>query len=144
MNPFLLFQLLPKINKYRHSRSKWIAAGRPLRGDERIAEIWDNYCFGCDNREADRCKLCGCFIRRNGTTLNKLAWGTEACDKKLWDIEIPDKEVVVGGADYEEIDRLEKEFEGRKEYIMEDAIIVDRKKPLSSPFVMQKEKGCCE
>ena len=138
-----LFSLLHKINKYRHARSKWIAAGRPLRTDERIAEIWDNHCSKCDKREADKCSMCGCFIRRNGVILNKIAWGTERCDLGCWEVEIPNvDDIVIGDVDKQEIEQLEREFEGRKEYINDD-----KEKPLSSPFVKQKEKGvsgCCD
>ena len=137
-----LFSLL---KKYLHARSKWIAAGRPLRTDERIAEIWDNYCSKCDKREADKCSMCGCFIRRHGTILNKLAWGTERCDLGCWEVEIPNLEdVVVSDVDKQEIEQLEREFEGRKEYVSED---ITKEKPLSSPLVKQKEKGsneCCD
>ena len=137
INPLTLFSLF---QKYRHARSKWIAAGRPLRTDERIAEIWDTYCKNCGDREADRCKLCGCFIKRHGTTLNKISWATECCDKNLWQIEVEDKEVQISANDLSEIEQLEASYEDRIEYIADEPKKILKKTPLSP--IKQEEKGC--
>jgi len=63
-----------------------MAAGRPLRTEEEIAEIYDEQCSPCEYFDNDSCGLCGCHVRREGTTLNKLAWGTEKCpdDPPKW------------------------------------------------------------
>jgi hypothetical protein len=136
INPLTLFSLF---QKYRHARSKWIAAGRPLRSDERIAEIWDTHCKNCPNREADHCKLCGCFIKRHGTTLNKIAWASEDCPAGLWSIDIIDKEVQISANDLSEIEQLEASFEDRIEYIADEPK-QQKKTPLSP--IKQEEKGC--
>lgn len=133
-----LFSLL---KKYLHARSKWIAAGRPLRTDERIAEIWDNHCSNCDKREADRCTMCGCFIRREGVTLNKLAWGTEDCPVKKWQLEVLDiPNVELSEKDKLEIEELEEQ-ERTKEFVPDEP----KKTPHKISLVKQKENmGCCD
>ena len=64
--------------------ASWLAAGRPKRSSERIAEIFDSLCRPCPHFAASSdaqgsCKLCGCALRRQGGLLNKISMATESC-----------------------------------------------------------------
>jgi hypothetical protein len=81
---------------------KWATAGKPLRDDEYIFEIFDNHCGGCElfiptNKEKTHgeCDSCGCIIKRVSASdceLNKLAWPTEGCPEGLWPADIDEPE----------------------------------------------------
>jgi hypothetical protein len=65
----------------------WIAAGRPTRTDEEIAELQIKYCDQCDwyDPEQGRCKGCGCKTNAEGAALlNKVRMATQHCPKQLW------------------------------------------------------------
>jgi len=66
---------------------RWIAAGRPKRGDEQIRRIFETICRPCEHFDARRntCTLCGCRCRPDGTALrNKLRMATEHCPAGKW------------------------------------------------------------
>lgn len=72
--------------KYARALTRWIAAGRPTRDDEEVAEIVA-VCETCDKYKADksRCSVCGCKVHTPGITiLSKAKLGTERCHKDKW------------------------------------------------------------
>ncbi len=71
------------ISKYLKERSKWKKFGKPLRKQEEMDELF-SICLKCINfkKESDTvglCGVCGCGIKKEGTWLNKIAWGTTRC-----------------------------------------------------------------
>jgi len=61
---------------------RWVAAGRPVRADARVAEIFDTLCRPCPQFDtaSQTCRLCGCRVRRDGPApFNKLRMATERC-----------------------------------------------------------------
>ena len=64
---------------YLKERKKWVEAGKPVRTDGRILQIYNDKCEPCDFRREGRCGLCGCFVKPKGTIFNKIAWGTTKC-----------------------------------------------------------------
>lgn len=76
--------------------SKWVAAGRPLRDDEYIFDLFDNHCSGCPlfirhSATQGECDECGCHIKRisaHEDDFNKLAWPTEECPEGYWDSDV--------------------------------------------------------
>ncbi len=76
-----------ELNTYVHAVKGWVAAGRPVRSEEEVAEIHAQYCSQCDwyDIEQERCKGCGCKTRAEGAALlNKIKMGTQHCPKQLW------------------------------------------------------------
>jgi hypothetical protein len=72
--------MLDKIKRYKHARSRWIAAGKPVRPPEEIQRIYDELCVVCPNFNKDWCRLCGCRLKRRGIAdFNKIAMATESC-----------------------------------------------------------------
>ena len=74
---------------YRYTRalSRWIKAGRPVRGEDEILGIFSTYCQECELMDQDygRCSACGCHVGTVRSPLvNKIAMGTEHCPKKKW------------------------------------------------------------
>ena len=71
---------------------KWVAAGRPIRSDERIKELF-SICQECPefkkrkNTEDGSCRLCGCPIKQNGVR-NKLMMATEECPIGKWKADV--------------------------------------------------------
>ncbi len=73
---------------YAAAVSRWIAAGRPTRTPEQIAERLAT-CQACPHFNAARrtCRKCGCCVSVIADALaNKLAMGTEVCpdDPPRW------------------------------------------------------------
>jgi len=74
-----------RLARYGNAMRRWIAAGRPVRSDARVQEIFDTLCRTCEHFSVSRqtCKLCGCRVRRSGAAfLNKLKMATERCPAK--------------------------------------------------------------
>jgi len=72
--------------KYARALLRWVAAGRPTRTDEEVAEIVKT-CERCKHYEAEsgRCKKCGCCIKTKGLTiLSKSKLSTESCVTGKW------------------------------------------------------------
>ena len=83
-----------RLIRYGSAIQRWIAAGRPVRSDERVREIFDTLCRPCTHFDAKRqtCRLCGCYVRRSGTAFtNKLKMATERCplNPPKWVEEVP-------------------------------------------------------
>lgn len=79
--------LVEKFHNYKTAIRKWIAAGRPTRSDERVAEIHDTFCVNCDKYDPVKraCKHCGCRVNKGAMPLtNKLKMGTEVCPYGLF------------------------------------------------------------
>lgn len=75
--------------RYSAAVKRWVAAGRPVRSDDRVREIFENYCKPCEHFDSERqtCRVCGCRVRRSGAALlNKLKMATERCplDPPKW------------------------------------------------------------
>lgn len=74
---------------------KWIRAGRPLRSDEYIFELYDK-CKTCPEFKEysegfAECKQCGCVLKRISASkdkMNKLAWPTEGCPLGHWKADV--------------------------------------------------------
>ena len=75
-------RLMDKVMNYAAAVRKWVAAGRPVRTEEEIAEIYEKHCSGCTmfDKERQVCNSCGCPANKNQPPLkNKLAMATEEC-----------------------------------------------------------------
>lgn len=81
--------------------TKWAAAGKPLRDDEYIFQLYD-ICKDCPSKAfikhtdtSGECDECGCHIKRVSSkedTFNKLAWPTEECPEGHWGSDIDEDE----------------------------------------------------
>jgi len=69
--------LIKQAETYLAERKKWAEAGKPMRSQERIEELF-NICKECEHFRSYYCGICGCFINK-GTTFNKLAWSSTRC-----------------------------------------------------------------
>ena len=105
------------IKKYVDERAKWIAAGKPLRNEERIKELFQ-ICKDCPSfiRSTDikgKCRECGCGLKEYGSVLNKLAWSTTKCPLKepKWKEEAGFEQIEVTE---EEIQKIEAEAQKKK------------------------------
>ena len=79
-----------RVAAYACAVTKWIAAGRPTRSQERIDAILAANCEPCEHFSGTACKLCGCRINKSPEAWrNKLAMATEACplDPPKWEAE---------------------------------------------------------
>jgi len=86
---------------FARAYAKWALAGKPLRDDTYIADLF-KICEGCPSklyiRKTDttgECDECGCHIKNVSATkdaLNKLAWPTECCPWGHWDSDIDEPE----------------------------------------------------
>lgn len=72
--------LIERGKRYLTERKKWADAGKPMRSQERINEIYDSFCKDCVYRQKYKycCEICSCFINR-GTAFNKIAFATTRC-----------------------------------------------------------------
>lgn len=88
---------------FARAYTKWVLAGKPLRDDEYIFELFE-ICKNCPSKAfikhsetSGECDECGCHIKRVSASVddfNKLSWPTEACPEGHWgsDIDEPDEE----------------------------------------------------
>ena len=134
--------ILPSITElaknYAEERKKWVEAGKPIRTDERILEIYTKRCDPCDFRREGRCGLCGCFIKPKGTLFNKIAWGTTKCPfkyMKLWGEETDPNNLR--NATQEEIDAFETEKEFKVDEELKEQI-----ENSPSPPSIEPDCGC--
>ena len=75
-------KLTQKAVNYLTAVRKWIAAGRPVRTEEEIKEIYEKHCSRCSMYDKERqvCNSCGCPANNSQPALrNKLAMATEEC-----------------------------------------------------------------
>ena len=79
-----------KLINYASSVRRWVASGRPVRSDERVAEIFRDHCSGCKmyDEEKRACKSCGCAVNNSSVPLaNKLKMATESCPLNQFEAE---------------------------------------------------------
>ena len=79
--------------RFLKSYTKWVLAGKPLRSDKYIFELYD-ICKNCPSNafiqfkeNEGTCDECDCRIKRISASeddLNKLAWPTEKCPLNHW------------------------------------------------------------
>jgi hypothetical protein len=87
--------------RYLNEKKIWQQAGQPLRTDEEIERIFRDVCASCEHvtkkkNKLYQCRLCGCFLKPEGSTFNKIAWATTNCPaippKWTAEIELPEEE----------------------------------------------------
>ena len=79
--------LAAKVVSYGQALRRWIAAGRPIRADEEVEQIYSTLCEPCAyfSRHKEYCKICGCQVRSSGSGFtNKIRMATERCPKGKW------------------------------------------------------------
>ena len=75
-----------RVLRWGRAIARWIKAGRPVRNQEQIAELWA-ICSKCMRFDPHRqaCSICECNISMSDNAmLNKLAMATEGCPIELW------------------------------------------------------------
>jgi hypothetical protein len=82
-------RLIDKPLRLASARRKWVAAGKPQRSPEQIAEIFDTICTPCEHFRPTgdgkgTCDKCGCRLKRQGGLLNKILMATESCPIDKW------------------------------------------------------------
>jgi len=75
---------------YRYTRalSRWIKAGRPVRSEAEIKQIFEAYCKPCEayDEASSSCLHCGCRVNlAKAAPLNKIAMATEECPLNKWE-----------------------------------------------------------
>ncbi len=145
-------QLLPSITElaknYKEERAKWIEAGKPVRTDERILEIYTQKCEPSDFRQSNRCGISECFVKPKGTLFNKLAWGTTKCPYErspFWSEETDPNNLR--NATQEEIDAFEEEEELKLDEKLKQEMLVQEENQETTvdnppPPPPPKKKGC--
>lgn len=76
-----------KFTNYATAIRKWIAAGRPVRSDAVVEEIFEKHCSTCSMFDPKKraCKSCGCAVNKSPFPLtNKLKMATESCPLGLF------------------------------------------------------------
>ena len=78
------------LKQYIEERRKWVLAGKPMRTEDRMAEIHQICSTKCKHFVPggglvpgyDRCGICQCNLHPTHTVLNKIAWATTHCPDK--------------------------------------------------------------
>lgn len=86
-------RLLDKVVNYATAMRRWVAAGRPERSDDRVKELFDEFCSKCSmyDREKGVCNSCGCPSNTDQPAIrNKLKMATEACPLGQFPSEVED------------------------------------------------------
>ena len=90
MPPFI-----KRVFNFKAEHNTWAKAGKPVRSQERIYEIYHDHCEPCEHFNGKSCVICGCYIN-TGTNFNKILWATTKCpdDPPKWEEEtnIPEEE----------------------------------------------------
>lgn len=79
--------ILRQVASFVSAESRWIAAGRPIRSEARVVEIFA-ICQACQHFRAGAselegsCAVCGCRLRSAGGLFNKIQMATEGCPAK--------------------------------------------------------------
>lgn len=75
-------EVIEMIKRYTNAQVKWYKAGKPLRTDEEIKEIF-SICQSCQHFKKDligsKCNICGCRLHSTRKKVNKIAMSTESC-----------------------------------------------------------------
>lgn len=72
---------------YAEAVAQWTAAGRPVRSDKDVEQIFNRFCKCCRwyDRPKKICKGCGCRVADNGYAIrNKIKMATESCPRNFW------------------------------------------------------------
>ncbi len=87
--------------RHKAEKDKWVAAGRPMRTKEQMAEIYA-VCAQCPrfNKRGgfipgyDQCDICQCNLHPSMQIMNKIAWDTTNCpnDPPLWEAGTPSED----------------------------------------------------
>ncbi len=79
--------ILRQAASFVSAEARWIGAGRPIRSEARVAEIFA-ICQACQHFRPGAselegsCVVCGCRLRRTGGLFNKIQMATEGCPAK--------------------------------------------------------------
>ena len=76
-----------KVVHYTRALSRWIKAGRPVRGEEEVKMLFEGFCVVCEVYEegGSTCGHCGCKVNTSVIApLNKVAMATEHCPMEKW------------------------------------------------------------
>jgi hypothetical protein len=87
MSEFSKTATTQKVVRYTRALSKWIKAGRPVRGESEIIRIFTENCVKCESFEerSSSCGHCGCRVNQSTIApLNKIAMKTEQCPEEKW------------------------------------------------------------
>jgi hypothetical protein len=92
-----------RITSFATSVSRWVAAGRPIRSEQRVAEIFTQHCRPCQHFKPGRsdaegkCGLCGCRLRSEAGVMNKIKMATEGCPKTppAWEPEVEGSKAIL-------------------------------------------------
>lgn len=92
--------ILQKVFNFTVAYAEWVKAGKPLRTDERVSELFQ-ICSNCPTQKYIRksehhgeCDECGCRIINRSpqeTILNKLAWPTTGCPDGHWSEDVEEE-----------------------------------------------------
>ena len=89
--------LIVQAKNYVIAYTKWVAAGKPLRTPEKIAELF-TICEQCPSVSfipisdgIGRCAECGCWLKKTETTRNALAWPTKPCPDQHFPNEVEEE-----------------------------------------------------
>lgn len=75
---------------YAKALAKWTLAGKPVRTEEQINEIFESHCQPCEffrlrKDGQGNCRLCGCKLNKLPEGVkNKIAMLTEGCPDGRW------------------------------------------------------------
>lgn len=97
--------------KYLLERKLWIESGRPLRKPAIIKQIYEQHCQPCQFRQNNKCSICGCYVKPEGSVFNKIAWGTTKCphDPPYWEEAKEDEIYRPEGDELEELVKNDEE-----------------------------------
>jgi hypothetical protein len=80
---FVVAMIFPRrLMRYGAAMGRWIAAGRPVRSDVLVQEIFETFCRPCPSYDpsTESCRLCGCRVAPAGPACrNKIRMATERC-----------------------------------------------------------------
>lgn len=131
--------MISKGKRYIEERATWKKAGKPVRSDESIEQIFTEQCVKCDffHKRSDtlgQCNICGCFLKPKGLSFNKIAWATAQCplERPKWkaDVEISPKQEQ----------ELWQEQEAKQQEGLKTKDAISSTPPPSPP---PKRRGCC-
>ena len=78
-----------KLRRLAIDIARLVAAGKPYRSKSAIDVIFTEVCQPCEHYKpktetTGSCDLCGCALKKEGKTFNKIAWATAHCPEKKW------------------------------------------------------------
>jgi hypothetical protein len=74
-----------RIPTWAEAVAEWIVAGRPVRHDAEIQNIYKVFCTTCPLFHKDSCRGCDCNVRSEGWAIfNKIKMATEHCPRGYW------------------------------------------------------------